>query len=458
MIGILILLVSIYLYISGNKRWSILIYLGMLNNGFQVLTDRVIGIKNLDIAFIYMVIICIYSQIYEKPPKDEYGIRKHVYWLFAFMVCSVLFSYIHYGFTFAQILQGSRHLWFFMSFLFLRKLRYKDFLWIFEKLYYITLITAVLYSIQVLFNLPVLPYTETIEDISIDRQTGVARYYNSPSCLIIFLIASIVAPQLIKKFRFSRLCPFILFIALICTQGRTNIGTTIAVIALGILMTRKISNYVRYALILAIVILPFSDILIGRFEGGKRGGTSDDFENIINGKFIDAVERGQGVHNMGTLTYRFAWVYERAAFLSHRPLGENLFGLGLITDSQYDIVHRMYHFKVGLSDERGNISQMSTPDIAWGNMISKFGYLGGILLLLLWLKLIITFYKYRRSDLLVFVAFLSSIKLLFNSFSSAGISATSLLGFYFCILSIIPYMIHKIKRRNETNSIQTITS
>ena len=46
----------------------------------------------------------------------------------------------------------------------------------------------------------------------------------------------------------------------------------------------------------------------------------------------------------------------------------------------------------------------------------------------------------------------------YNSLSSAGISATSLLGFYFCILSIIPYMIHKIKRRNETNSIQTITS
>ena len=132
MIGILILITAIYLYLVGNKRISILIFLGMLNKGYQVLTDGVIGIKNLDIAFIYMVVICIYSQIYEKPPKDEFGIRKHVYWLFAFMVCSVLFSYIHYEFTFTQILQGSRHLWFFMSYLFLRKLRYKDYLWIFE--------------------------------------------------------------------------------------------------------------------------------------------------------------------------------------------------------------------------------------------------------------------------------------------------------------------------------------
>ena len=457
MIGILILITAIYLYLVGNKRISILIFLGMLNGGYQVLTDGVIGIKNLDIAFIYMVVICIYSQIYEKPPKDEFGIRKHVYWLFAFMVCSVLFSYIHYGFTFTQILQGSRHLWFFMSFLFLRKLRYKDFLWIFEKLYYITLITAVLYSIQVLFNLPVLPYAITLEDVSIDRYTGVARYYNAPSFLTFFLVTSIIAPQLIKKFRFSRLCPFVLFIALICTQGRTYIGTTLAIIALGLLMTRKFSNFVRYAFILVVVLLPFSDLLLNRFEGREKGGTSDDIENIINGKFIDAVEKGNA-HNMGTMTYRFAWVYERAAYLSNRPFGENIFGLGLITDSQYDIVHQIYHFNMGLSDEKGTISQMTTPDIAWGNMISQFGYLGGILLFTLWIKLTITIYKHRMSNIFVLIAFLSLIKLLFDSFSSVGISATSSLGFYFCILSIIPYMIHKIKRRNETNSIQTITS
>ena len=184
MIGIIILIFAVGIYISGNKKWSTLIYLGMLNNGFQVLTDRVIGIKNLDIAFIYMVIICIYSQIYEKPPKVEYGIKKHVYWLFAFMVCSVLFSYIHYGFTFAQILQGSRHLWFFMSYLFLRKLRYKDVIWIFEKLYYITLIVSVLYIIQVIFRLPTLPYydLEYVKNIaSYGCFIGLDRLYKNTS-------------------------------------------------------------------------------------------------------------------------------------------------------------------------------------------------------------------------------------------------------------------------------------
>lgn len=437
MVGILLLLISIYLYIANYKRWSILIYIGMLNKGYQVLNDSVIGIKNLDIAFIYMVVICIYSQIYEKPPKDEFGIRKHVYWLFAFMVCSVLFSYIHYEFTFAQILQGSRHLWFFMSFIFLRKLRYKDFTWIFEKLYYITIITAVLYIIQVLFNLPVLPYER---EINIDNTLGIGRYYNMPSFLYVFLISSIVTPILIKRYKFSRICSIVLFIALICTQGRTYIGINIAIIALGIIMTRKLSNYLRYALLLIVVLMPFSDMLFYRFEGRKGRGTSDDLENIINGEFIKAVEKGQGAHNLGTMTYRFAWVYERAKYLSHRPLGENIFGLGLISDSQSDATHKIYHFNVGLRDQNGSVIQMWTPDIAYGNLIAQYGYLGGILLLFLWIKMLLIFYKHRKINPLYILSFLSILLIIFNSFSSVGVSGTYLLVFYFCVIATLQHL------------------
>lgn len=454
MIGIIILIFAVGIYISGNKKWSTLIYLGMLNNGFQVLTDRVIGIKNLDIAFIYMVIICIYSQIYEKPPKVEYGIKKHVYWLFAFMVCSVLFSYIHYGFTFAQILQGSRHLWFFMSYLFLRKLRYKDVIWIFEKLYYITLIVSVLYIIQVIFRLPTLPYYD-LEYVKIESATGLSRFYNFPFFLDFFIIVSVLCPKLIRNFRWRKIATFIFIIAILCTQGRTYIGVTAAVICLGLLMKGQASTIVRFLLIAGILLLPFSDLIIGRFEGRKGRETDSDITAILNGDFIKVAKTGKR-SNLGTLTYRFAWVYERAEYLSHRPLGENVFGLGLISDSQTDAVHKMYHFKMGII-YLGKISQMSTPDIAYGNLLSQYGYLGGILLLSFWIRLLIIFCRNRKIHPLFYSTFLALIVIIFNSVSDVGISYTSRLGFYFCIASITPYMIHKIKRRNETNSIQTIT-
>lgn len=444
MIGIIILIFAVGIYISGNKKWSTLIYLGMLNNGFQVLTDRVIGIKNLDIAFIYMVIICIYSQIYEKPPKVEYGIKKHVYWLFAFMVCSVLFSYIHYGFTFVQILQGSRHLWFFMSFLFLRKLSYKDFLWIFKKLYYITFIVSLLYIIQVFFRLPVLPYYD-LEYVKIESTTGLSRFYNFPFFLDFFIIVSILFPQITSNFRWRKIATYIFIIAILCTQGRTYIGVTAAVICLGLLMKGQASTIVRFFLITGILLLPFSDLIIGRFEGRKGRETNSDISAILNGDFIKVAKTGNR-SNLGTLTYRFAWVYERAEHLSHRPLGENIFGLGLISNSQEDIVRRLYHFKMGIMDSRGKVSQMYTPDIAYGNILSQYGYLGGILLLSLWIRLLIIFYHNRIINPLFFSSFLALIVIIFNSVSDAGISNTSRLGIYFCILAIIPYMTEKRKR------------
>ena len=455
MIGIIILILALGLYISGNKRWSTLIYLGMLNNGFQVLTDRVIGIKNLDIAFIYMVIICIYSQIYEKPPKDEFGIRKHVYWLFAFMVCSVLFSYIHYGFTFAQILQGSRHLWFFMSYLFLRKLRYKDVIWIFEKLYYITLIVSVLYIIQVIFRLPTLPYYD-LEYVKIESATGLSRFYNFPFFLDFFIIVSVLCPQLIRNFRWRKIATFIFIIAILCTQGRTYIGVTAAVICFGLLMKGQASTIVRFLLIAGILLLPFSDLIIGRFEGREGRKTNSDITSVLNGDFIRVATSGN-ISRIGTLTYRFAWVYERAAYLSNRPLNENLFGLGLISDSQYGIVQQRYHFKMGLRDADGNIMQLVTPDIAYGNILSQYGYLGGLLLLTLWIRLIKLFYRNRKINPLFFSTFLALIVIILNSVSDVGVSYTSRLALFFCIASITPYLIHQIKRRNETNSTQTIT-
>ena len=455
MIGIIILILALGLYISGNKRWSTLIYLGMLNNGFQVLTDRVIGIKNLDIAFIYMVIICIYSQIYEKPPKDEFGIKKHVYWLFAFMVCSVLFSYIHYGFTFAQILQGSRHLWSFISYLFLRKLRYKDVIWIFEKLYYITLIVSVLYIIQVIFRLPTLPYYD-LEYVRIETTTGLSRFYNFPFFLDFFIIVSVLCPQLIRNFRWRKIATYIFIIAILCTQGRTYIGVTAAVICFGLLMKGQASTIVRFLLIAGILLLPFSDLIIGRFEGRKGRKTDSDITAILNGDFIKVAMTGNR-SKIGTLTYRFAWVYERAAYLSNRPLGEKIFGLGLISDSQYETVRRRYNFKMGIIDSKGRVSQMHTPDIAYGNLLSQYGYVGGVLIFTLWIRLLIIYCRNRNNNSLIYSSFLAVIVILFNSVSDVGVSYSSRLGFYFCIASITPYMIHQIKRRNETNSTQTIT-
>ena len=100
----------------------------------------------------------------------------------------------------------------------------------------------------------------------------------------------------------------------------------------------------------------------------------------------------------GTLTYRIAWVYERFDYLIHRPIGEQIFGLGLISDSQ-PIVNKKYNFMIGLRDEStGETYQLYTPDISYGNLLSRHGFVGSIIYLCMLVNFAIFLYKDRKAN------------------------------------------------------------
>lgn len=125
----------------------------------------------------------------------------------------------------------------------------------------------------------------------------------------------------------------------------------------------------------------------------------------------------------GTMTYRFALVYERMSYLTNRPIGEQIFGMGLLSDQQTQLVRRMYNFQIGLRDrETGDIAQLSTPDIAYGNLICRLGFVGMILYLAIWGVMLFQSYKNKKQDALVFCLFLYLLNFIFTSFSGATIS------------------------------------
>ena len=160
MIGILLLAIGIITYILRFKKLSLFIFFTFMLKGWVVLTDDVIGQKNYDLAFVYTFVILIYSCMFERAstPIDDKRIHKWLYIFLVFLVLSIMFSYNHYGFTPYQILQGSRASFLFLSYFFLRKARAKDLLWLNETFFYITLITSVLYILEVFFDLHLLPY------------------------------------------------------------------------------------------------------------------------------------------------------------------------------------------------------------------------------------------------------------------------------------------------------------
>lgn len=418
MIGLLLLFLSIIFYVKDKKRWSLLIFLSFCGNGFYILTDNILGIKNQDAALIYFIVIFIYSLFNERHIKyvHNFRIEKWLKVFFIFMLFNVLFSIIFYQLDLIQIIQGGRRYFIIFAFYFIRKIKTSDVEWLLRKIVYITAITSVLYIIQCQTGWPVLPDSDIY--YSNDSVDGTLRYYNFPPFLDISLLLLIFHLKYFNGWK-NVFVIAIMFVALLCTQSRTLIAGIIMVVLIGLYINGSYRKMVKYGLLGLIVITPFMPILMERFESDDKS-TGGDLQAIIDGDFMNV--NGQFA---GSMTYRFALVYERMEYLANRSIGEQIFGMGLLSDQQEQIVRRMYHFNIGLKDrETGEVAQLSTPDIAYGNLICRLGFVGMAIYLVIWGIMFVQAYKNRKVNMIVFCLFLYLFNNFVCSFSCAIISYT----------------------------------
>ena len=377
--------------------------------GFGLWTDEVLGMKNKDLAIIYTFVISLYliSQNNYKLPKI--GFIKWYKIFIIFFLCDIIFSYIHYGFSFYQILQGGRDFILIFSLPILINIKENELSKLMKLLLYVTIITSILYILQIVVGRPLMPYGG---EPSIDPSVGLIRMYNSPALLDFFLIFTFVKPEYFGKR--VNLLRALFFITLICTFGRTGIFSTIVSVLLAMMFLGKTSKMIKTIIIIGLLFIPFIGMITSRFEGG---GTSDDLSAIKSGNFQN-FEMGEG----GTMTYRIAWVYERFDYLINRPMWEQVFGLGLISDSQ-PIVNKRYNFKIGLPDPTTGIpAQLSTPDIAYGNILSKLGLCGSFIYLMLLVNITLFLYKNRKENVLVLICSAQIIMLFINSLAGSALS------------------------------------
>lgn len=413
MLGILLLLISLLLY-KIAKKWSILLFLFFALQGFYILPGDIWGVKLADLAFIYMIVINIYSAIFEKGDIQYFLYEKMlVNALLIFLLCSVVFSLIHYNFTVFQVFQGGRQLFLFSSYFFLRKVSREDIEWIIKSLFYITLVHAGLYIIQCITNLPILLVTAKE---AMNESTGEFRYYNYPMFMTFYLLLALLYPEQIGS-RLAKVTIVVMVIATLLTMGRTYIVTNVLVCLIGLLMRGKLSRMVQWGVIAGIAALPLMNVALSRFTEEKTG---EDIAQILSGDFTNYAKTGKG--GEGNLTYRMAWVYERFLYLKEQPVPEQLFGLGMISDSQFDVVNNKYHFIIGLTNKDGGITQLYTADIAWGNFLTRFGALGTVILLLLWICLFGYLFKLRHLHPVFLCESMFLVQLLFNSFAESHIS------------------------------------
>lgn len=445
MLGILLLLVSLILYFNPRYRYlSYFFYLSFMmgySGGFGLWTDTVLGTKNKDLAIIYTFAInaCLILQGKFYLPKLPW--MKYYKLLVVFIGLTALFSLFYYYFTPYQVLQGGRDYLLIASLPVLIRIKPFELDKIIRLLIIVATVTSVLYILQIVLGRPLMPYNG---EGSTDPSTGLIRLYNSPANLTFFLTMTFVTPYYFSKRRIN-FYRVLFFVALVCTLGRTSIFTGIMTVFLALVLTGNFSKTIKYGVLIGLLMIPFIGTLSNRFE---KGGTENDLQQIMAGNFDENYQSSGDA----TMTYRLAWVYERADYLLHRPLGEQIFGMGFISDSQ-PVVHKKYNFKLGLtSEETGERSQLSTPDIAYGNLLTQLGFVGTILYLLFAIHLAIFFFKQRKLHPLFVVCSAFTIIMFIVSF--AGSSRMNAQSFSFLFIFLTLYL----HRRNRISDKQIYES
>lgn len=378
--------------------------------GYGLWTDGILGYKNLDLALIYTALILI-IQLFEgrlSLPKGRFFFF-YTLTILAFLCCFA-FSHFHYNFTYTQIIQGGRSFWLFLSLPIFMQMKITEMQKLFTLLLLVTMLTSVLYILQIVLRQPLMHYGMGYR---FDSSTGLIRLYNSPAFLVFFLCLSFAAPKYFGKHQL--LAQVILFLALLCTLGRNRIFTGVITIGLTLIFIGKATRLIKTIIVICIIAIPLSDFIVSRFE--KGGETQNDLEAIISGKYKDNYQ-GEG----GTMTYRLAWIYERAHYLEDRPFSEKMLGLGIISDSQ-PIVHLMYHFRTGIwKKELNDVTQLTTADISYGNLLSRLGYLGSGIYLAFVLCMTFFFYKRRKFNIFFSVCAAQCIMIFFTGITGSSLS------------------------------------
>lgn len=430
MIGIILLLVSLVLYMNPHRRYiSIFIYLGFMlghYGGYNILTDNVIGMKNMDCAIIYTFIINAYLILSNQWKIPQVEFKSYYIGILFFLISCVCFSFAYYHLTPYQILQGGRRFLLLFSLPILIRTRPEELEKIIKLLLYVCLLTSVLYILQVLVvKRPLMLYGE----FKIDSSTGLPRFYNPPANTVFFLSLSFLAPQWFPKIININIIRGILYFAVLCTLGRTNIAVSTATILFVLMLHGKFKKVAKVMVVLSLFLTPFVGTLSQRFE---EGGTDNDIRMIMNGDF----GRDYAAEGDATMLYRFAWCYERMDYLLKRPLPEQVFGMGLCSDSQ-DWVNKRYNFKIGLiNKESYEVAQLATPDIAYGNMITFLGIGGMVCYLLFCISLTRFFWRRRKCNLMFLYLAANSIVMYISGFSGSGLSEAKTFSFMFLIMSL----------------------
>ena len=410
MLFIPILIVSIILYLSGKRILSTILFFFFLFDGFQIIPEKFfetgMGIsKSTDFALLYIIILFIYGIINTKdfiPIINKLALLLGGYLLF--IVCLIGISYYTYHIPFVEIIRTSRYYLFALSYFVLRRLTKEEISSILKILFCIVIFQSILFTIQGFTGIALLIGAESHKSAKL-----ITRFYNSPLMLYFFVFYGIFNNPFTGKYKYISA-----LICIVCVYMPLHRSLTISfilILILGLFLKMgKIKQFINYLPMLLLCVIP----LVAVMGAQLASRTMNDINSVTTGEFVDIEEIELGEES--TLLFRIAHFYERYMHILEKPI-ETAFGSGLMAEES-NYTNKKFDFIVGLENEKtGEIVQLETSDIAWSNLIIRYGIIGTLIYLTIYISIMIFYYKHRKVRYAL-STFLYLLLLLFTSITS----------------------------------------
>lgn len=400
---ILLLIIAIILYMYGQKVSSTIIFFFFLFDSFQLIPEKVIGLKTLDLAIIYILFLFIWGLCKYKDyiPRNKSTLIIGLFLTFIFF--EMLLSHFHYGISWSEIIRTGRQHLLLLSYFVFRRLDKEEINQSLKILFVVVIIQSFLFIIQAFTGVGILNNSELFF-----KKGNLFRFYNISLMHYFFVFYAIFCNPFKSFYKWSTM--IIAIITIFLPMHRSLNMAFILLFVLGILWVNHVFNSVKRTIILLCCLF----VLITTVSTYISIRTMEDINKVAAGDYQELED--VKLSSESTFLFRVAHFYERYTTMLEDNVGKWL-GLGFMTEgSPYTEAH--FDFMIGLENEDGGIDQIDTPDISWSIFVIRYGIIGTILFLILYFYFIVYYFRYQSHGTICIVMILYLLLIFTTSLTS----------------------------------------
>jgi len=414
MIFLFISILGIALYIRDYKIPALFLFFFLLTAGFNLIPEKVNQLaffsKGMDYAIIMLVGIVVIDTFCIKGYLKSNRLI-YIYLLFClFLTVSIIYNKFILGVNWTEIIRTVRYNFLWVVYLVFRNLSQAQLEKLLKYLFFATVACSVLYLLQIALDINIL--NEGGKSSVKLFGMKIPRFYNQPDMLHFFVFMAIYLNP--YKGLAKYVTTSILVIALLGAFHRSLIGSFLFVLALGYIL--QLPRLKRVKILSVVFVASIFLVIFGGYMF-VHSRTYIDIQRVASGNVADAdidIEDLQA----STFTFRILHLMERNQYLLDNPKAMFL-GAGLMTEDS-KMTFNLFNFDVGLLEElSGTTNQLDSGDISYSVLLLRYGYLGTILNLSLFIYLTVVFYK-KRENKFAFFSFLYFMLAISTSFFSGN--------------------------------------